>query len=462
MGTLPAGSSNGSWRGDAMDPVGVTSVSSLDGGKMGLPRLLAEVVAPGSLIQGTMLSVVGAGGNRALQIGALLLVAHRFGPGGLVTVSAVILWSSILGLAIAPGFSLPLTGAVAGARARAERGIWPILFLVTAAILTVIVVAAVVWLSAGITAPGLNPACFAILLAVMASGFCIQAVTLAGLIAERAYWQAMLSSLLLGAGQMVAVVLAVDPATAAVCVAGGTLLVGAISAALLFWQTVARDRDAKARFTQWRVMLGRIPPSLIGSSVVEPTNLIVLTYIFTAARTPINTSVITVAQQWLSLLLFVPAIVNQVILPRLMHRVETGDLIGFRRQAWRIVGLNFALTLVPALALMIARSSLLSAYHLTGAEYPFVVLLCAGWFSALAFPFGTVLTGLGHFKFSAFGNIFWCVVFLTVSLLLVQRSTDGFAEARLSAYSAFLLFVSLATFARLRRLTSIVGGGGTS
>lgn len=462
-GMLPAGSSNGSWQGDAVDRPGMTFVSFLDRTAQALPRrLLAKVAVPGSLIQGTMLSVVGAGGNRVLQIGALLLVAHRFGPSGLATVSAVILWSSILGLAVAPGFSLPLTGVIAGARARAEHGIWPILFLVTAAIATVIVAAVVVWLSAGVSAPGLNPARFALLVAVMASGFCIQAVTLAGLIAERAYWQAMLSSLLLGAGQMVAVLLAVDPATAAAGVAGGTLLVGTLSAGLLFWQTIARDQDATARFTQWRVMLGRIPPSLIGSSVVEPTNLIVLTYIFATARTPINTSVITVAQQWLSLLLFVPAIVSQVILPHLMYKVEAGDLVGFRQQAWRIVRLNFALTLVPALGLMIACPFLLSAYHLTGAEYPFVVLLCAGWFSALAFPFGTVLTGLGHFKFTAFGNIFWCAVFLTASLLLVQRSTDGFAEARLCAYSAFLLFVSLASFVRLKRLTPIVGAPGMS
>ncbi|WP_228242517.1 hypothetical protein [Porphyrobacter sp. GA68] len=441
----------------------MTLVSFVEQWMQGLPRrLLAKLTAPGSLIQGTMLSVVGAGGNRILQIGALLVVAHRFGPSGLATVSAVLLWSSILGLAIAPGFSLPLTGVIAGARARGERGTFPTLFLLVAAIAAVIVVTAVVWLSAGITAPGLDPAQFATLLAVMASGFCIQAVTLAGLIAERAYWQAMLSSLLLGAGQMVAVLVAADPQTATICAAGSAILVGALSAVMLLRQTFAKDRRTTARFTQWRVMLGRIPPSLIGSSVVEPTNLIVLTYIFAAAPTPINTSVITVAQQWLSLLLFIPAILNQIILPHLMHQVESGNLVAFRQQAWRIVALNFALTLVPAIGLMVMTPLLLSAYQLIGTEYPFVLLLCAGWFSALAFPFGTVLIALGHFKFNAFGNIFWCAVFLTASLLLMDRSTDGFAEARLFAYSAFLLFVSVATFVRLRRLTPIASGAGTS
>lgn len=427
-----------------------------------LRRLFAKATAPGSLIQGTMLSVVGAGGNRVLQIGALLLVAHRFGPGGVATVSAVILWSSILGLAIAPGFSLPLTGVVAGARVRAERAVLPIMFLMAAAIATILVVTLAVWLSAGITAPGLPPVRFAGLVAVMASGFCIQAVTLAGLVAERAYWQAMLSSLLLGAGQMVAVLVPTNPVTAAACVAGATLLAGLLSAAILFRQAAAKDRAATAGFAQWWIMLGRIPPSLIGSSVVEPTNLIVLTYIFTTARPPIDTAVITVAQQWLSLLLFIPAIVNQVILPHLMHWAECDDLAGYRQQAWRIVGLNFVLTLLPALGLMAAAPLLLSAYHLTGAQYPFLVLLCAGWFSALAFPFGTVLTGLGHFKFTAFGNVFWCAVFLIASLLLVQRSTNGFAEARLSAYSAFLLFVSLATVVRLRRLGPIGSSAGTT
>lgn len=441
----------------------MTFVSFLEHRAQGLPRrLLAKVTAPGSLVQGTMLSVAGAGGNRILQIGALLLVAYRFGSSGLATVSAVFLWSSILGLAIAPGFSLPLTGVIAGARARAERGTLPTLFLLVAAIATVIVVAAVVWLSAGITAPGLGPAQFATLLAVMASGFCIQAVILAGLIAERAYWQAMLSSLLLGGGQMVAVLLAADPQTAAICMAGSVILVSALSAVMLFRQIVAKDRHTTAQFTQWRVMLGRIPPSLVGSSVVEPTNLIVLTYIFTAAPTPINTSVITVAQQWLSLLLFIPAILNQITLPHLMHKVEIGALAAFRQQAWRIAALNFALTLVPAIGLVVITPLLLSAYQLTGTEYPFVLLLCAGWFSALAFPFGTVLIGLGHFKFSASANIFWCAVFLIASLLLMQRSTDGFAEARLSAYSAFLMFVSVATFVRLRRLIPIATGAKTS
>lgn len=417
-----------------------------------LGRAVKSLTNPGSLVQGTALSVTGAGGNRAFQIGALLLVAHRFGQQGLATVSAVILWSSILGLAIAPGFSLPLTGAVAGARTRGERSVVPILSLIAAAVATVIVAAAIVWLSAGITAPGLTPSGFALLLAAMASGFCVQAVTLAGLIAERAYRRAMLSSFLLGGGQVASVFIASDPWTAVVAVVSGTVLAGTLSVVML--ARVARDKDRTAThgFTQWRVMLGRIPPSLIGSSVVEPTNLVVLTYIFGSVRPPIGTAVITVAQQWLSLLLFIPAIVNQVILPHLMHKAEAGDFAAYRQQARRIIGWNFVLTLVPAVALMVSAPFLLTAYHLGGAEYPFVMLLCAGWFSALAFPFGTVLTGLGHFKFGAFGNIFWCAVFVGASLLLVHRSTDGFAEARFVAYSTYLVFLSLATFIRLRRL----------
>lgn len=424
-----------------------------------LSRAIRSLTNSGSLVQGTALSVVGAGGNRAFQIGALLLVAHRFGQQGLSMVSAVILWSSILGLAIAPGFSLPLTGAIAGARTRGERSVAPIMSLIVAAIVTAIFAAAVVWLSAGIAAPGLTPAAFALLLAAMASGFCVQAVTLAGLIAERAYGRAMLSSLMLGGGQVVAVLAASDSWTAMVAVVSGTVLSGALSAAMLVRVAQTEDRKAANGFTQWRVMLGRVPPSLIGSSVVEPTNLVVLTYIFGSMRPPISTAVITVAQQWLSLLLFIPAIVNQVILPHLMHKAEIGDFVAYRQQARRIIGWNFILTLVPAVALIVSSPFLLVAYRLGGAEYPFVMLLCAGWFSALAFPLGTVLTGLGHFKFGAFGNIFWCMVFVGASLLLVHRSTDGFAEARFVAYSTYLVFLSLATFIRLGRLRDGVLAG---
>ncbi|WP_020493515.1 lipopolysaccharide biosynthesis protein [Sphingomonas melonis] len=413
---------------------------------------IKSLINPGSLVQGTALSVVGAGGNRAFQIGALLLVAHRFGQQGLSAVSAVILWSSILGLAIAPGFSLPLTGAVAGARTRGERSVAPIVSLITGAIVTVAVAAMVVWLSAGITASGLTPTNFAMLVAAMASGFCVQAVTLAGLIAERAYRRAMLSSLLLGGGQVAAVLIASDPGTMVTAVVGGTVLAGALSAAMLVRVALHKDRAAIHSFTHWQVMLGRVPPSLIGSSVVEPTNLVVLTYIFGSARPPIDTAVITVAQQWLSLLLFIPAIVNQVILPHLMHKAEAAEFVAYCQQARRIIGWNFVFTLVPAVALMASAPFLLAAYRLGGAEYAFVMLLCAGWFSALAFPFGTVLTGLGHFKFSAFGNIFWCLVFVGMSLLLVHRSTNGFAEARFVAYSTYLVFLSFATFIRLGQL----------
>lgn len=417
-----------------------------------LGRAVKSLTNPGSLVQGTALSVIGAGGNRAFQIGALLLVAHRFGEQGLSAVSVIILWSSILGLAISPGFVEPLIGAVAGARTRGERSVAPIVSLIAAGVATVIFAAAAVWLYAGVTAPGLPPTRFALLLAAMASGFCVQAVTMAGLIAERAYRRAMLSSLMLGGGQVVAVLVASDPWAAVASVVSGTVFAGALSAAMLVQVARVKDRTATHGFTKWRVMLGRVPPSLTGSLVVEPTNLVVLTYIFGSARPPISTAVITVAQQWLSLLLFIPAIVNQVILPRLMHKAEADDFAAYRQQARLIIRWNFVLTLVAAVSLIVSAPFLLAAYHLDGAEYPFVMLVCAGWFSALAFSFGTVLTGLGHFNFGAFGKIFWCTVFVGASLLLVHRSTDGFAEARFVAYFTYLVLLSLATFIRLRRL----------
>lgn len=417
-----------------------------------LDYALKRLLTPESLIQGTVLSVVGAGGNRVFQICALLLAAHRFGHYGLSVISAVILWSSILGLAIAPGFSLPLTGAVAGARARGERSMALILFLIGAAIVTVAVTTFAVWQTAGITAPGLSKTEFAVFLGAMASGFCVQAVSLAGLIAERVYPRAMLSSLALGGSQIIAVFVASDPLTAITCAVGGAVLAGSLSAAMLIWTVWTKNQRATKNFTQWRVMLGRIPPSLIGSSVVEPTNLIVLTYIFGSVQPPIETAVITVAQQWISLLLFIPAIGNQVILPHLMHTAEAGDFAGYRYQARRIIVWNFVLTLAPAAALIVLSPVLLTVYHLVGENYPFIILLCAGWFAALALPLGTVLTGLGHFKLTAFGNVLWCTIFFSAALALAMRSTDGFAEARFIAYGIYLIFSLLATFIRLQRL----------
>lgn len=424
----------------------------------GLAGRLQTHVRVNAVLHGIFFSVVGSGGNRALQIGALLIIAAAPHERGLAQVSSLLLWGGILGLAISPGFSLPLVSAIAGARARGEKGAPMVLSMVLMGAALAAGVAVAVAVSAPVAPTGISKLRFCVTLAVLSGGICAQAVALSGLVAEGAYARSAISGLALGGLQVAAALLTRSPQETVILVAGAALAAASLSGLMLLRTTQRHDRAASARFSAWRNTVGRIPSALIGSSVVEPTNLVVLSYIFSRSSPSVNATIITIAQQWMGLIMFVPAALNQVTMPRLARWYERREIKSFRRGARLVFAANAVLVTTPALILFLCGPILLGLYHQGNAVYPFFILVAAGWISAMVFPFGTMLMGMGKFRATAAGNVLWAVVFILASLALSSRSTAGFAEARLVSYALFGVSIGLWTLWQIKSLPSGYGG----
>lgn len=406
-----------------------------------------------SPLRAAALCIIGAGGNRALQIASLLIVAQKFDGSALSTVSSIVLWSAILGLSVAPGFSLPLTGAIIGAQARNESSILPALFLLMSAAIITLILSLLIVISSDVAPSTIGKYRFGIFFSTLSIGICVQTVVFAGFLSERRYCHAMFSNIATGAVQFLSALTSPNVDVILKSMTFGTLAMAIIFGMSLLNHLYKVGLERTGKFSGWRITISRITPSLVGSSVVEPTNLFVLTYIFNNEKYFLQTAVVTVAQQWVSLLVFIPMILSQLALPNLMRLAENCQYVSFRKQSVKLVTLNFILIALPFVSLIAVSSILLSFYDLDRSWHIFVILLIAGWIAAISSPFGTILNGLGYFRYNAFGNVLWCSIFIGAAFALQNFATEGFAVARALAYSVYLFFMLLSTIWWTRKLS---------
>lgn len=407
-------------------------------GLVGLTEYLkAGLADPNSQLRAAATSTIGAAANRLLQIGALFLAARLFETEVFDAIATLVLWSGILGLAVAPGFALPLSAALLGAYARQERSFRLIAVMLAACFTTTVSVAVGLTIITDVEPATVSKLLFGFAFASLAGGLCLQAVSLAVLMAQRKSGTAATTSFLIGFGQLSAILVAYEVGAPLIALAIFSITVGILSAGVTLWNAAKYDLQASQIFSQWSATIKRIPVSLIGSSVVEPTNLFVLSFIF--VKDDFNVGVVTIAQQWMSLVLFIPAIINQIGLPALLRDAQE-SVSTLKTSAGRLIGINSLLVTIPSLVLLLANHLLLDAYNQTGGAYVLSVLIVAAWLGAVAFPFGTVMIALDRFMLASGANIFWAVAFIGSSILLATRSTAGFAEARLVAYALFSVF----------------------
>lgn len=408
----------------------------------------AGLANPNSQLRAAAASAVGAAANRLLQIGALFFAARLFKTEVFDATATLVLWSGTLGLAIAPGFALPLSAALLGAYARQERSFRLIAVMLAACFTTTTSAAIGLTLITNVGPVAISPLIFSFAFASLAGGLCLQAVSLAVLMAQQNPCTAATTSFLIGFGQLSAIVVAYEVGLPLITLASFGLAVGLLSAGFALRSASRHDVQTYQSFSEWRATIRRIPVSLIGSSVVEPANLFVLSFIF--VKNEFNVAVVTIAQQWMSLVLFIPSIINQIGLPALLRDAQE-SISKLRTSARRLICINSLLVTIPSLFLLIVSSFLLKAYNQPRGEYVLSILIVAAWLGAISFPLGTVIIAMGRFTLASVANIFWSVTFVGASIILANRSTAGFAEARLVAYALFSVFGATVTALTLYR-----------
>ena len=144
------------------------------------------------------------------------------------------------------------------------------------------------------------------------------------------------------------------------------------------------------------------------------------------------------ANQWFSLLLFVPGVVTQTILPILSGQVGDGGRMEARSLALRSSGIMLVLVALIAAPLMLASPLITSAY---GPEFVagisvFVTMLIAAIAAAPQGILGNFLAAENRFWLRFRLNVLWAVCYLAAAYYLVTNGALGLAIALVIAYAA--------------------------
>ena len=143
------------------------------------------------------------------------------------------------------------------------------------------------------------------------------------------------------------------------------------------------------------------------------------------------------ANQWFSLLLFVPGVVTQTILPILSGQVGDGGRREARSLALRSAGVMLALVALIAAPLLLASPWITAAYgpDFQAGVWVFILMLAAAVAAAPQGILGNFLAAENRFWLRFRLNLLWATCYLAAAYYLVVQGAVGLAIALIIAYA---------------------------
>jgi O-antigen/teichoic acid export membrane protein len=422
-----------------------------------LAMLLAAPVAS-RLARGTLWSLVGTVLGRGLSVLASIFVARQLGKldfGALGMVQSTMLNFSVFigcGLGVTATKQLPEFRVSDPARAGRIVALSGVAALLVGGALSLSFAAAAPWIAQRVlAAPGLTGLVrIGALLLFLNTLNGSQTGALAGFEAFRAIARVNLWSGLISFPLVVGAVLAGG-------LAGGVW--GLVAAAAVNWllSQLALRRECRTfgiapgfagMKKEWRVFAAFAAPSILGGSVLGPVNWLCSTILVNQPGGYAEMGIFSATGQWFALVLFLPGLLSQVLLPILSETMsggERGKVSGLMKLA---LAANAA-AVVPCIGLLSLASPWLMSLYGKGFEksWPVLVLsLVTGAIYALQSPANQWLNARGMVWILLLSNLLWGALFTALTWAFIDRGALGMVTARLVAYlvqSLFILWVVL-------------------
>lgn len=188
-----------------------------------------------------------------------------------------------------------------------------------------------------------------------------------------------------------------------------------------------------------RLVLALGVPAMLSAALFLPTSWACSTMLVNQAQGYREMAVVTASEQWFNLLLTLPVILGQVLLPVLSSIFSAGDADASRSALARTFWANAALSILPLFVLVPLSPYLIPLYGSDyGDRWPVLsLLLVAGSVAAVLSPAGHALTATGRMWLAFTMNLGWSVAYVTATYVLVvvmARGAFGLALARVIAY----------------------------
>ena len=177
-------------------------------------------------------------------------------------------------------------------------------------------------------------------------------------------------------------------------------------------------------------------PALLAGCLVNPVNWICSALLVNQPHGYEEMAIYNATNQWYILLLFLPRMLGQVLLPVLSERLGQKDNKQSSRTIILSMKINFILILPLVLIASIFSQYIMGLYgdgFKNGWPTLVIVVLTAG-IIAIQTPIGHTIAAYGKMWIGFAMNMGWAIIFLTGTILLVDKGSLGLVLARGFAY----------------------------
>lgn len=207
-------------------------------------------------------------------------------------------------------------------------------------------------------------------------------------------------------------------------------------------------------FQEWPILWKFSLPAVLANIMVGPVHWACTAMLYNLPKIgDAEMGVFSAADRWFFLLLLVPNLVGQCVLPLMSERLAVADKLQSRRLLGASIGLN-ALIVTPVLLVLAAASPLimrLYGHGFAGGATTLVIVLCTAGLLALQTPVGQLIVASGNIWPGFLMNVGWAVAYLIGTKLLVGYGANGLAGARLIAYGLHASWTFWYAFHLLRK-----------
>jgi len=189
--------------------------------------------------------------------------------------------------------------------------------------------------------------------------------------------------------------------------------------------------------SEWPLITNFAVPALLASIVFEPVAWICTAIIVSTPDGLREVGVYYIAMQLEMLLLFVPQIVVQVIVPMLSKGFGARD----RSQVLSVLGMSIGTNFVIALgfvgAMLLFGHWVLTIFRLDAAHWPvFAIAVANAAIMSVALPLGPIPASSGYTWTGLTITAGWATTFIAGTWLMRDRGAEGAMLARMIAWSA--------------------------
>jgi O-antigen/teichoic acid export membrane protein len=237
------------------------------------------------------------------------------------------------------------------------------------------------------------------------------------------------------------------------------LIAGALLGSVLAYRSVLVScRDKSIPLTMgwerrhFRLLYGFSFPALLSGIFVMPVSWLAFAKISGASNGIAEIGIFNAANQWRTLVLFVPQSLNAFALPLFSEAHGARDHGRFRSTMLFTVTTSLTFALGAAILLVLFRGPIMALFggQFEGGTVVVVILLATAVVQTLATAVGQSLAGSGRMWAGAFLNLAWAITVLFAVGALFDATAAGLAESFLLGYAVLFLLTLLHIWPQMR------------